>query len=63
MRIRRQQPSAIANEAFVDTDAWVALALALTRDPLHDRARAVWIANEVAGTRWTISVPVVIESF
>lgn len=48
-------------QAFVDTGAWIALAV--TRDPLHDRARAVWTSNEAAGTRWVTSIPVVLETF
>lgn len=46
---------------FVDTGAWIALAL--TRDPLHDRARAAWERMLGAGARIHTSVPVVLESF
>ena len=46
---------------FVDTGAWVALAL--TRDPLHGRARDVWEELLVAGARLHVSIPVVIETF
>lgn len=51
-----------AGEAvFVDTGAWIALAL--TRDPLHERARAAWEALLASGARLHTSVPVVIETF
>ena len=46
---------------FVDTGAWIALAL--TRDPLHERARAAWKALGEAGAHLYASVPVVIETF
>ncbi|HXH26008.1 MAG TPA: PIN domain-containing protein [Vicinamibacterales bacterium] len=46
---------------FVDTGAW--LALALTRDPLHKRARAVWEQLVGAGAGLHTSVPVVLETF
>jgi predicted nucleic acid-binding protein len=46
---------------FVDTGAW--LALALTRDPLHDRAREAWEQLRQAGARVSTSVPVVLETF
>jgi uncharacterized protein len=46
---------------FVDTGAWVALAQ--TRDPLHDRARATWESIQAAGARTRASVPVVLETF
>jgi predicted nucleic acid-binding protein len=45
---------------FVDTRAWIALAL--TRDPLHERARATWEQLLGASVRHT-SVPVVLETF
>ncbi|MBM3268925.1 MAG: PIN domain-containing protein [Candidatus Sericytochromatia bacterium] len=62
MRHRRlRNVASSGGEAFVDTGAWIALALA--RDPLHDRARSVWTAQEAAGTRWVTSVPVLIETF
>ena len=51
-----------AREAvFVDTGAWIALAL--TRDPLHARAVEAWeeIASERA--RLHTSVPVILETF
>jgi len=46
---------------FVDTGAWIALAL--TRDPLHPRARATWEQLIGAGVRFHTSVPVVLETF
>lgn len=46
---------------FVDTGAWIALAL--TRDPLHERARAAWEELLNKGARLATSVPVVIETF
>ncbi len=46
---------------FVDTGAWIALAL--TRDPLHDRARAAWEELLDRGARLATSVPVVMETF
>ncbi len=46
---------------FVDTGAWIALAL--TRDPLHARARATWHQLLGAGARLHTSVPVVLETF
>ena len=46
---------------FVDTGAWIALAL--TKDPLHDRARAAWETLLAHGARLSTSVPVVLETF
>ncbi|MFZ1104699.1 MAG: PIN domain-containing protein, partial [Hyphomicrobiaceae bacterium] len=46
---------------FVDSGAWIALALA--RDPLHAQARAQWDRLQAAGARLHTSVPVVIETF
>ena len=46
---------------FVDSGAWIALALA--RDPLHARAREHWDLLRGAGARLHTSVPVVIETF
>lgn len=46
---------------FVDTGAWIALAL--TRDPLHPRARAAWDALVTGGARLYTSVPIVLETF
>ena len=47
--------------AFVDSGAWIALAL--TRDPLHAQAREQWEILRGAGARLHTSVPVVIETF
>ncbi len=46
---------------FVDSGAWIALAL--TRDPLHTRAREQWDILQGAGAKLHTSVPVVIETF
>ena len=46
---------------FVDSGAWIALAL--TRDPLHSRARDLWDILRGAGARLHTSIPVVIETF
>jgi uncharacterized protein len=46
---------------FVDSGAWIALAL--TRDPLHTNARGQWEILTNAGAKLHTSVPVVIETF
>lgn len=46
---------------FVDSGAWIALAL--TRDPFHKRAREQWELLQGAGAKLHTSVPVVIETF
>jgi predicted nucleic acid-binding protein len=46
---------------FVDTGAWIALAL--NRDPFHERARESWEELLAAGARLFTSVPVVLETF
>lgn len=46
---------------FVDTGAWIALAL--TRDPLHARARETWERLLGGGAALHTSVPVVLETF
>ena len=46
---------------FVDSGAWIALAL--SRDPLHQQAREQWDLLQGAGARLHTSVPVVIETF
>jgi predicted nucleic acid-binding protein len=46
---------------FVDSGAWIALAL--SRDPLHQRAREQWISLREAHARLHTSVPVVLETF
>jgi predicted nucleic acid-binding protein len=52
---------AVAESVFVDTGAWIALAL--TRDPLHGRALEAWSQLRQSGARLYTSVPVVIETF
>ena len=47
--------------AFVDSGAWIALAL--SRDPLHARAREHWEILGEAGARLHTSIPVVLETF
>lgn len=47
--------------AFVDSGAWIALAL--SRDPLHAQAREQWEMLQTAGARLRTSLPVVIETF
>lgn len=46
---------------FVDSGAWIALAL--TRDPLHAQAREQWGLLRAAGAKLHTSIPVVIETF
>jgi len=46
---------------FVDSGAWIALAL--SRDPLHGRAREQWDLLRGAGAALHTSIPVIIETF
>lgn len=46
---------------FVDSGAWIALAL--SRDALHEQARERWDRLQSAGAKLHTSVPVVIETF
>jgi predicted nucleic acid-binding protein len=46
---------------FVDSGAWIALAL--TRDPLHQAAVQQWELLQRSGVKLHTSVPVVIETF
>ncbi len=46
---------------FVDSGAWIALAL--SRDPLHAQAREQWDQLHAASAKLHTSVPVVIETF
>ena len=46
---------------FVDSGAWIALAL--SRDPLHGQVREKWDVLQGAGAKLHTSVPVVIETF
>lgn len=48
-------------EVFVDSGAWIALAM--SRDPHHDRARQAWETLRAAGARLRTSIPVVLETF
>lgn len=48
-------------KVFVDTGAWVALAL--SRDPLNERAKTTHSELEAAGARLVLSVPVAVETF
>jgi predicted nucleic acid-binding protein len=50
-----------AEAVFVDSGAWIALAL--SRDPLHERAREQWDLLHGAGAKLHTSIPVVIETF
>ena len=50
-----------AEAVFVDSGAWIALAL--VRDPLNSRARELWDVLRGAGARLHTSIPVVIETF
>ena len=50
-----------AEAVFVDSGAWIALAL--IRDPLHSRARELWDMLRDAGAKLHTSIPVVIETF
>jgi len=47
--------------AFVDSGAWIALAL--SRDPLHAQAREQWEILQGAGAKLHTSLPVVMETF
>jgi len=49
------------DRVFVDTGAWIALALA--NDPLHERARLAWERLRGSGARLFTSIPVIIETF
>jgi predicted nucleic acid-binding protein len=46
---------------FVDTGAWIALAL--SRDPMHPQARELWEGLQLSGARLHTSVAVIIETF
>jgi predicted nucleic acid-binding protein len=46
---------------FVDSSAWIALAL--SRDPQHAQARERWDLLHGAGAKLHTSVPIVIETF
>jgi predicted nucleic acid-binding protein len=46
---------------FVDTGAWIALAL--TRDPLHARATEAWASLASSGAKLHTSVSIAVETF
>ena len=46
---------------FVDTGAWIALAL--TRDPLHQRASQTWERLASTGAKLYTSVSILVETF
>lgn len=46
---------------FADSGAWIALAL--TRDPLHEQAREQWAILRATGAKLHTSLPVIIETF
>ena len=50
-----------SDQVFVDTGAWIALAL--TRDPLHDRARPTWEELVSTGARLSTSTAIILETF
>jgi predicted nucleic acid-binding protein len=49
------------DRVFVDTGAWIALAV--TSDPYHERARLAWADLSVGRCRLVTSVLVLIETF
>jgi len=53
--------SRTSQATFVDSGAWIALAL--TADPYHERARSAWTTLLSTGSRLVTSIPVVIETF
>jgi uncharacterized protein len=50
-----------SDKVFVDSGAWIALAI--TSDPYHVRARSTWADLTASSTRLVTSIPVVIETF
>ena len=52
---------ATAQPVFVDSGAWIALAI--RRDPYHSRALEAWEELHAAGARLRTSIPVVLETF
>lgn len=50
-----------AEPVFVDSGAWIALAV--VRDPYHTRARETWDRLLGTGARLHTSIPVVLETF
>lgn len=49
------------DKVFVDTGAWVALAV--VGDPYHERTRAAWEDLTRKGARLLVSLPVILETF
>ena len=50
-----------AEPVFVDSGAWIALAL--SKDPLHAQAREQWELLHSAGAKLHTSIPVILETF
>jgi predicted nucleic acid-binding protein len=48
-------------KVFVDSGAWIALAL--SRDPMHEPAKSSWQSLRGTGARLHTSVPVILETF
>jgi uncharacterized protein len=46
---------------FVDSGAWIALAL--SSDPLHERAREQWALLKASRARLHTSIPIILETF
>lgn len=53
--------SRLPEAVFVDTGAWIALAV--VPDPFHERARSAWEELRRSGAKLHTSVPVAIETF
>jgi predicted nucleic acid-binding protein len=51
----------VGERVFVDTGAWIALAV--VRDALHERARATWEETQRLGARFCSSSAIVLETF
>jgi predicted nucleic acid-binding protein len=50
-----------SESVFVDSGAWIALAL--VKDPLHRQAREQWTLLREIGAKLHTSVPVIVETF
>lgn len=50
-----------SESVFVDSGAWIALAL--VKDPLHGQAREQWTLLRETGAKLHTSVPVIVETF
>lgn len=53
--------SAGSNRVFVDSGAWIALAI--TSDPYHTRAKSVWTELAANRSKLVTSIPVMMETF